>query len=185
MHRRILVSTTVLGLGVVVTLWTIHTWTRTAPTETPLERTAPPIRSATSTGSDSPPPQVRVHERDDPGRSPLADPLGATDGTIAGDMRVLEDVLSNYRLALGANPWGANAEIVAQLSGSNRRAHAPLPADHHAIDSEGRLLDRWGTPFFFHALDARTMEVRSAGPDRELYTPDDVVHTPGADRRPD
>jgi hypothetical protein len=182
MHRRILVFTTVLGLGVFATLWTFHTWTRTAPTETPTEPTAPPIRPEFSSTFTPPAPHVRIHESEDPGRSPLADTLGSPDGTVARDLRVLEDVFSNYRLALGTNPWGDNAEIVTQLSGRNRRAHAPLPPDHPAIDPDGRLLDRWGTPFFFHALDARTMEVRSAGPDREFYTSDDAVHRPGSDR---
>ncbi|MBE2215946.1 MAG: hypothetical protein IAE82_18885 [Opitutaceae bacterium] len=114
----------------------------------------------------------------DPGRSPLADRLNAPDGTIELDLAIVHKVLTNYLLEFGALPVGANREITAQLSGRNTRRHAPLPPDLPAISQGGELLDRWGTPFFFHALSAREMEVRSAGPDRELYTADDALWTP-------
>lgn len=114
----------------------------------------------------------------DPGRSPLADRLNAPDGTIELDLAIVHKVLTNYLLEFGALPVGANREITAQLSGRNTRRHAPLPPDLPAISEGGELLDRWGTPFFFHALSAREMEVRSAGPDRELYTADDALWTP-------
>ena len=46
------------------------------------------------------------------------------------------------------------------------------------VHRDGELCDRWGTPFFFHAESAARMEIRSAGPDRRLWTEDDVVFTP-------
>ena len=44
----------------------------------------------------------------------------------------------------------------------------------------GELIDRWGTPFFFHQLSREFMQVRSAGPDRRHFTADDVLW-PAAD----
>ena len=49
-----------------------------------------------------------------------------------------------------------------------------LPDDNIALDSQGRLVDRWGTPLFFHALGNRRFDLRSAGPDKKLWTDDDV-----------
>ena len=43
---------------------------------------------------------------------------------------------------------------------------------------KGELCDRWGRPFFFHQLSGTKMEIRSAGPARQLWTDDDVVLTP-------
>ncbi|MGH8017780.1 MAG: hypothetical protein ACREIA_05730 [Opitutaceae bacterium] len=130
-----------------------------------------------TTTSSRPPPRAsaRVVESPDPGRSPLAERLNDPTTSIREDGAILLQILENYRLSLGSNPTGTNAEITAQLSGRNSRRHAPLPAGLPAIDPEGNLVDRWGTPFFFHALSAHEMEIRSAGPDREIYTADDEV----------
>jgi hypothetical protein len=35
-------------------------------------------------------------------------------------------------------------------------------------------LDRFGTPYFFHPISETRIDVRSAGPDRKLWTEDDV-----------
>ncbi|MFM9080246.1 MAG: hypothetical protein ACKOTE_08970 [Opitutaceae bacterium] len=76
------------------------------------------------------------------------------------------------------NPVGSNAEITAALQGNNPAGVAFLPRGHRAVNAAGELCDRWGTPFFFHAESARRMEVRSAGPDRRLWTEDDAILTP-------
>jgi hypothetical protein len=36
------------------------------------------------------------------------------------------------------------------------------------------LIDRWGTPYFFHALSGEHMEIHSAGPDRQFHSADDL-----------
>lgn len=123
-------------------------------------------------------PQPELITGPDPGRSPLADRLNDPAGTITEDLAILQRVLNNFLLELGSHPVGSNREITAQLTGRNASRHAPLPPDLPAISAEGELIDRWGTPFFFHALSAREMEIRSAGPDLELYTADDVTWSP-------
>jgi len=42
------------------------------------------------------------------------------------------------------------------------------------------LIDRWGTPYFFHVLSNTGMEIRSAGQDGEFYTEDDAISSPAA-----
>jgi len=37
------------------------------------------------------------------------------------------------------------------------------------------VMDRWNTPYWFHANAATQVEIRSAGPDRNLFTADDLI----------
>ena len=46
---------------------------------------------------------------------------------------------------------------------------------------KGQLVDRWGTAYWFHPNSSYQMEIRSAGPDKNLFTADDVVKNPGPD----
>lgn len=90
----------------------------------------------------------------------------------------LENMRSTVRLyaaAFGGNPVGNNAEITAALNGQNPKQITFLKPDGNRVNSRGELVDIWGTPYFFHQLSAHEMEIRSAGPDRRLWTPDDVV----------
>lgn len=112
-----------------------------------------------------------------------ADGLHDPAGGVERDLAILQDVLQQYRYeeAGRGNPVGGAAEVAAALL-------APGPGGgpgwidpaRVAVDAEGRILDRWGTPYFFHALAGDQMEIRSAGPDRQLWTADDVVD-PGGD----
>ncbi len=46
------------------------------------------------------------------------------------------------------------------------------------VNDNGELVDRWGTPYFFHQISGADTEIRSAGPDKIMYTADDIVkHT--------
>lgn len=111
--------------------------------------------------------------------SQLAEDLNSPRTDIHADLRLLNDLFMHYRSAVREqNPVGENAEITAALTGRNRLGFAFVPKGHPAINARGELCDRWGTPFFFHALSGEQMEIRSAGPDRKLWTDDDEVLTP-------
>jgi hypothetical protein len=87
----------------------------------------------------------------------------------------LEFTFRDYANALGGNPVGTNAEITAALQGDNEnQLKLDLPGGS-SINKNGELCDPWGTPWFFHQLSAKKMEVRSAGADRILYTEDDLA----------
>jgi hypothetical protein len=117
---------------------------------------------------------ARVEER-----SHLADGLNSPSGDIHSDLRMVDAIFAAYRGAVRAgNPVGENAEITAALTGRNRLSYAFIPPGHPAINAKGELCDRWGSPFFFHQLSGERMEVRSAGPDRRLWTADDEVLSP-------
>jgi len=108
------------------------------------------------------------------------DKLNAPGKTINDDLRLLNDLFSSWQVTYphGGNPVGSNAEITRAFTGDNKFHLAMIPKNHPAINTVGELVDRWGTPFFFHQLSGTRMEIRSAGPDRKLYTPDDTVLSP-------
>lgn len=112
--------------------------------------------------------------------SPIAADLDSPRTDIHADLRILNDVFVAYRSAThGLDPVGENKEITAVLTGRNALGFAFVAPDSPAINADGELVDRWGNPFFFHALAGDQMEIRSAGPDHRLYTSDDFVLTPG------
>jgi hypothetical protein len=113
-------------------------------------------------------------------RITLADELNAPGGDIHHDLMILQDIFIAWRTNYphDGNPVGENNEITAALTGGNSLQLALIPANHPAINAGGELCDRWGTPFVFHQLSGTRMEIRSAGPDRKLYTADDAVLTP-------
>ena len=115
-----------------------------------------------------------------PERSNLADALNSPSTDIRADLRLVSSIVETFRtnfLQTG-NPVGSNAEITAALTGQNKLRLSLIPADHSAINKAGELCDRWGTPFFFHAESATRMEIRSAGPDKKMWSDDDVVISP-------
>jgi hypothetical protein len=94
-----------------------------------------------------------------------------------------EIVVQNVRRAIrqfgsifGGNPVGTNPEITSQLSGKNPKGiNFIKPETGMRVNGNGELVDPWGTPLFFHQLSATDTEVRSAGPDKRMWTSDDVV----------
>jgi len=104
--------------------------------------------------------------------------LNGPEGNCRTDLEFLHLVISHYGRQLDGNPVGSNAEISAALRGDNPKRIALLPAEGKFMDSSGRLVDRWGTPYFFHAIARQRMDIVSAGPDREFWTKDDVTSIP-------
>jgi hypothetical protein len=94
-----------------------------------------------------------------------------------------EIALDNVRTAIrgygsrfGGNPVGVNPEIARQLSGDNPgQANFIRPEAGMRLNDQGELVDPWGTPYFFHQLSGTEMEIRSAGPDKILWTADDLM----------
>ena len=93
--------------------------------------------------------------------------------TIIDNARV---VIHNYHDRFGENPVGENSEITAALMGKNPKQVSFITEESGLrTNDKGELLDGWGTPFFFHQVSSKEMEIRSAGEDRKLWTFDDQV----------
>lgn len=110
--------------------------------------------------------------------SDLARDLNSHATDIRADLNTLGVVIDTFRSNARANPTGTNAEITAILTGKNAFRLALIPPAHTAINARGELCDRWGRPFFFHQVSGTHMEIRSAGPDRKMWTTDDTLFVP-------
>jgi hypothetical protein len=91
-------------------------------------------------------------------------------------MENLRQAFRHYASRLGGNPVGDNAEITAALRGANPRRSTFLGSDDGIkVNEREEAVDAWGTPYFFHQLSRTEMEIRSAGPDRRMWTTDDLL----------
>jgi hypothetical protein len=92
---------------------------------------------------------------------------------------VLENMsraIRQYGSMFGGNPVGINSEITSQLLGQNpKHINFIQPGAGMRVNAAGELIDPWGTPYFFHQLSGHETEIRSAGPDRVMWTADDLV----------
>lgn len=115
----------------------------------------------------------------------VSQPDQTATNSVSGELTNLPPaaVLDNMRLTInhyasmfGGNPVGTNPEITAALNGNNPKgANFIKPEAGMRINEQGELIDPWGTPYFFHALSGTSMEIHSAGPDRVMWTADDLV----------
>ena len=103
-------------------------------------------------------------------------PLQFTNFEPATVLQNMGRVIRQYGEMFGGNPVGNNQEITSQLSGKNPKHINFISADAGMmINGNGELVDPWGTPYFFHQLSGADTEIHSAGPDRIMWTADDIV----------
>jgi hypothetical protein len=91
-------------------------------------------------------------------------------------LRNVRHAVQQYGQMFGGNPVGLNSEITAALAGQNpKHINFIDPSAGMQVNAKGELVDPWGTPYFFHQLSGSDMEIHSAGPDRVMWTADDLV----------
>ncbi len=111
-----------------------------------------------------------------PGEALLSD-FGDPELAPIEDLKRIHRVVSGYfSIVKDTNryPIGGNGDLADLLRGDNAYREAFIPDEHPVFGPEGLLIDRWGTPLFVHSLGARELELRSAGPDLEMFTADDL-----------
>jgi hypothetical protein len=94
------------------------------------------------------------------------------------DLEQVKDVVDAFVRSVkipGALPTGSNRELVAALAGENPHRIRFLDPAAPYLNADGELLDRWQVPLFFHFVEADDVGLRSAGPDRVMWTADDVL----------
>ncbi len=94
------------------------------------------------------------------------------------DMQLLTRSISTFFIInkkASQLPLSANEEWAAALSGKKPGTESWISNENPALDKRDRLIDRWGTPLHFHSLGGKIWEIRSAGPDRKPWTPDDIL----------
>lgn len=95
------------------------------------------------------------------------------------DLEIVAEFLETYAKGTGAAPVGDNADITAAITGTQfpgQKARV-FPQNNKAV-RKGQIVDRWGEPLWFHPNSGNSMEIRSGGPDKQLFTPDDIILNP-------
>lgn len=108
-----------------------------------------------------------------------ADELHNEDAPPMKDLEIVAEFVETYAKGTGASPMGDNADITAALTGTQfpgQKARV-FPLNHRAVRN-GQIVDRWGEPLWFHPNSGSSMEIRSGGPDKQLFTQDDVILNP-------
>ena len=77
-----------------------------------------------------------------------------------------------------SRPIGCNGDLADAFRGKNPHKQRFLPDTHPVFNSDGEMIDRWQTPLFIHPVSAGRWEIRSAGPDKKLWTDDDLELKP-------
>jgi hypothetical protein len=163
---------TVLGL--------LKFWPSSMPPSTPApspvsvlrtaESTPKPLHLSTTTESDS-----------RKAGSPLAAELNSPSYDARHDVATLHTMLRQYLRITQRRPGppiGNDSDLARAFTGHNPMKLVVLPASHPALTPDGRLRDRWETPYFIHPRGHLAFEIRSAGPDLKLFTADDLVENP-------
>jgi hypothetical protein len=153
----------------------------------PNKTTAPPAPPPAAQVSDLGKPADLFYTALQPGQKPEIDAanhhkasqLNSPGQSIQEDLQIVAEFVDLiHKAGLNAS-FGDNADITAALTGTQyagQKGHL-FPRQHNALRG-GQLVDRWGTPFWFHANGPGQLEIRSAGPDKQLFTPDDISHNP-------
>jgi len=109
---------------------------------------------------------------------PIITDLHDPRGTEKDDVRILHEMVGSFLEAVKEPyrpPLGINEDFAKALTGGNRYGDVFLATNHPAMNDRGQLIDRWGTSYHFHPVAADNIDVRSAGPDRVLFTADDIM----------
>jgi len=95
----------------------------------------------------------------------------------------LHIVLNQIRAVYGGEypTTDGNIEMANALLGKNKRALAFFPQAHPRLNSDGELIDKYGSAYYFHFHSAKNLYIRSYGPDKEPYTEDDIVQNLSGD----
>lgn len=147
------------------------------------DESTPPRPENGSNGSDGTAPGLKASEDGEERvrvieRNPFLFEYGQEGGSAKRDLEILRDVVRDCQLVFrdfDRFHLPGNAGLTAFLQGENPDALAWIPPGHAAVGPQGRLRDRFGTPVFFHRLSGTRFEYRSAGPDRKLWSDDDIV----------
>ncbi|HEY1080771.1 MAG TPA: hypothetical protein VGE29_00830 [Prosthecobacter sp.] len=181
--RWLAVVSVILGTAVFWLIWFVM-----APPEA---RAPVPVAKTPLASKPSPPPAAPVAKplpqevadprTIDPEIQRLADRLAAKEESPVRDLEIVGEFIELYRKVFQqGNPIGGNEDITSVLTGHNASKGVLFPPGSPMI-VKGQLVDRWGTPYWFHPSNSFQMEIRSAGPDKDLFTRDDVVINPGPD----
>lgn len=133
----------------------------------------PPLtvsNAATPVSSQSPPPAPLLGET-------ILRGYGSAASTPEKDLTLMSHLMDNFTLLVKSSaqlPMANNESWAAAFRGMNPAHERFLPDTNAALNAQGQLVDRWQTPLFIHPLGGHRFDIRSAGPDKQMWTADDI-----------
>ena len=167
-----------LLLAAVVVLVAIALWIAPHREQLATSGPSPNTDSPASNSSSEPSSQAQTSQSTVAAKttaSPIPTPFAPADEAAMIEVDKVGLMIRDYRTIAGENPVGTNAEIMASVMGGNPKEATLGPPEGMQLNDKGELIDRWGTPYFFHQLSRDQMEIRSAGADKIMWTDDDAV----------
>ena len=135
------------------------------------DKSSPLASSQPATAASS---NVATARNVEPAGAPMA--LEFTNFSARIVLQNVRHAIRDYGSRFGGNPVGSNPEITRALAGRNpNHVNFLNPDAGLRVNATGKLVDPWGTPYFFHQLSGTEMEIHTAGPDRIMWTQDDLV----------
>lgn len=173
MNKKQMVSVAICIVIVCLVLWRVGTRTPEQPESVPETVVLPKPAPATPEDQQAPPGKL-IGEK-------LLRAYGTEATTLRDDLEAVHRVSLSYVTLVKTHadvPIGGNADLADALRGKNPYQQRFLPEKHPAFNDDGEIVDRWDTPLFIHTVSAGRWEIRSAGPDRRLWTEDDLQLLP-------
>lgn len=103
---------------------------------------------------------------------------GKPSGTLADDMEIFTRYLTNVFILIkqrDSRHYATNEDLALFLTGQKGNLTPYLSTESSILNAQGQLVDRFGSPLMIHPLSQDQIEIRSAGPDKEPYTEDDIT----------
>ncbi len=172
-HTRLIKKTLgwTLSLMVIAGVFAAFAWLNRT---TPQHASAKPIWYEAPEKQTAPKPQLKKL----PSPVVAAAPVSPADKTRAlTQLARIDRVLRDYKRIYSEFPIGSNIDITRTLRGDNPKKIIFVTPEEAPISARGELIDAWQTPYFFHQLSGTTMEIFSPGPDRQMWTADDLKVT--------
>ena len=165
----------ILPLALLIAILALWLWqkdrqsTNSSPQEVNLPKPPPPTPEA-----DQKPPGKLIGEK-------LLHNYASEQATLRDDLQGISRLSLSYITLVKTHanrPIGCNADLADAFRGKNPYKQRFLPDTHPVFNAKGELIDRWKTPLFIHPVSAGRWDIRSAGPDKKLWTKDDLQLQP-------
>ncbi|MGC6466170.1 MAG: hypothetical protein ACON38_18365 [Akkermansiaceae bacterium] len=129
------------------------------------------------TGPEDLQPEPSPPQKPLPGDKALKD-YGTEESSGKEDLEMLGRFVDSVFLLVknrDTSEYATNEDLVLFLQGKNAYGEPYLGSKSSALNEEGQLIDRWGSPIIVHPISQKLLELRSAGPDQKPYSGDDFT----------
>ena len=164
---------TILGLGLIIGVVLILFYKGPQPVKTE-------VAEVTSTPPAEVKPPAKISSEQQMGDQILAD-YASPESDGQEDVKLFYHYLTNIFMLIksrDSKQYAINEDLASFLLGKNNYKTPCVSADSHIFNEKGLIVDRWQTPIHIHTISNDRFEIRSAGPDRKIFSEDDFIWPP-------